>query len=86
MGDTFVISGLMQKRAEIFGLVVDLERRTRQARIDLAHIDAAILLFDPDANPGGIKAKRTQERSGWFEPLLRARSVFSTKVFVISAN
>ena len=75
MGDTFVISGLTQKRAEIFGLIIDLEARMRQARADLAHVDATILLFDPDANPAGIKPKRSSDRSGWFENGEKSRLV-----------
>lgn len=75
MGDTFVISGLIQKRAEIFGVVVDLEKRVRRARDELAHIDATILIFDPEANPAGIKAKRSSDRTGWFENGEKSRKV-----------
>lgn len=42
-----VISALIAKRAEIAGLINDLERKIRQHRTDLAHIDRTIGLFDP---------------------------------------
>jgi hypothetical protein len=40
---------------------------TRQARADLAHIDATLLLFDPDMTPDTIRAKApVKGRSGYF--------------------
>jgi hypothetical protein len=57
MAQSIIIHALTEKRAEISGRIHDLEERTRQARADLAHIDAAMLLFDPDAKPAAIRAK-----------------------------
>lgn len=78
MGDTFVISGLVAKRAEILGLVQSLEGRIKQARINLAHIDAAILIFDPDAKPTAIRGRKAHERSGWFDPGEKSRFIRET--------
>jgi hypothetical protein len=66
MGDTFVISGLTAKRAELAGAVEDLEKRLRDARADLAHLDATLCLFDPAAKPKVIKAKRRNKRLAIF--------------------
>ena len=67
MENQFVISGLTAKRAEVSGIIADLEERTRQARADLAHIDATLRLFDPDVNIGAIRSKQpAKSRSGLF--------------------
>jgi hypothetical protein len=47
-----VVYALVEKRAEITGLNIDLERRTRQARADLVQMDATLHLFDPDTMHG----------------------------------
>lgn len=68
MGDTFVISGLTAKRAELLGLALSFEAKARQARADLVHIDAALRLFDPNIDPAEIRGKHpSQGRSHWFE-------------------
>jgi len=66
MSQPLIITGLMAKRAEVSGIVSDLEERTRQTRADLAHIDATIRLFDPNARPEAIPGKRPASRNGWF--------------------
>ncbi|WP_428491809.1 hypothetical protein [Rhodopila sp.] len=67
MSNSFVISGLVEKRAELSGLITDLEERTHQARADMAHIDAALKLFDPDSVPQNIRPKApAAARSGFF--------------------
>jgi hypothetical protein len=75
MADTFVISGLTQKRAEILGVALDLEARARKVRQDLAHIDAVIVLFDPTAKPQAIKAKRPVDSTGFFGNGERSRRI-----------
>lgn len=66
MAQSPIIHALIEKRAEVSGWIADLEERTRQARADLAHIDATLRLFDPDAIPERIAAKRPTSRNGWF--------------------
>ena len=66
MATSIILSALTTKRAEISGLIADLEDRTRQARADLAHLDATLLLFDPDANLTQIKARKLRSRAGLF--------------------
>lgn len=52
-----VLSGLMNKRGELAGLVDGLQDRLREALINLDHVDQTILLFDPEADLAEVKAK-----------------------------
>jgi hypothetical protein len=62
MADPHVISALREKRALVAGLIEKLERKLEQHRADLTHIDGVLRLFQPDRDPGDIKAKRTYVR------------------------
>jgi hypothetical protein len=62
MADPHVISALREKRALLAGLIEKLERKLEQHRADLTHIDGVLRLFQPDRDPGEIKAKRTYAR------------------------
>jgi hypothetical protein len=64
--NTFVISGLVEKRKSLTGLVLDLEERLRQAKQDLVHIDASIRMFAPDLDFRKISHKRPSTRSNLF--------------------
>lgn len=68
MGDTYVISGLTAKRAELLGLAQSYEAKARQVRADLAHIDAALRLFDPTIDLSEIRSNfPTRGQSPWFK-------------------
>jgi len=54
MGDTFVISGLRNKRARIAGEIAHAQRLLDQRQAELAQIDAVIRMFTPDCNPDMI--------------------------------
>jgi hypothetical protein len=62
MADPHVISALREKRAFVSGAIEKLERKLEQHRADLTHIDGVLRLFQPDRDPGDIKAKRTYAR------------------------
>jgi hypothetical protein len=68
MGDPHVISALSSKRAELAGIVGQLERQLGQQQANLAHLDATMRLFDPDLRPNRIRAKQQRTRSAWFRP------------------
>lgn len=68
MGDTYLISGLTAKRAEVSGIIADLEKRIAQHRADLVHIDAVLHLCAPDVVPEEIAPKAVRKRNGWFGP------------------
>ena len=64
MGDTFVISGLRKKRAELSGDLIAAEKRILQLRADLDCLDGAIRLFDPEAEPRKICPVRLRRTPG----------------------
>lgn len=66
MADQIAIAALVAKRAELSGIIQRIERQLAAHRDSLAHLDATILLFDPEAKPSGIKPKATRERNAWF--------------------
>ena len=57
MSSSPVINALVTKRAELAGVLSDLERCIAAARADLAHVDATLVLFDPSIKPITIRAK-----------------------------
>ena len=68
MGEPHVISALSNKRAELVGIVSQLERQLGQQRANLAHLDATMRLFDPDIRPNTIRPKQRRARNVWFRP------------------
>jgi hypothetical protein len=68
MGEPHVISALSNKRAELAGIVSQLERQLGQQQANLAHLDATMRLFDPDIRPNMIRPRQQRARSVWFRP------------------
>ena len=66
MAELHVVSALRNKRAELAGIVRQLEQQLAQQRTNLAHLDATMQLFDPDVRPQEIRPKRQRARSAWF--------------------
>jgi len=54
------VSALVNKRAEIAGMIARAEQQLGQFRADLVHLDAAIRLFAPGMEPQTIPATRTR--------------------------
>lgn len=66
-GNSYAVNALTDKRAEIAGVILDLERQLRIRRSDLVHLDAALRLLDPTIKPHTIRAKQPMaDRSGYF--------------------
>ena len=57
MAEPHVVTGLMQKRAEIAGRIEHTQTALRQLIIDLDNLDATLRLFDPDIDLEEIKPK-----------------------------
>jgi hypothetical protein len=57
MKNEHVLSGLIVKRAELAGKIESMQREMRDLVAAISHIDAAIRLFDPDADIDDIKPK-----------------------------
>ena len=68
MGEPHVIKALSNKRAELAGIVSQLERQLGQQQANLAHLDATMRLFNPDIRPNKIRPKQPRARSVWFRP------------------
>ncbi|MGO9234511.1 MAG: hypothetical protein ACLP4V_10725 [Methylocella sp.] len=57
---------LVNKRAEIAGMIARTEQQLRQFRADLVHLDAALRLFAPGLEPKTIPAKKIRQADLWF--------------------
>lgn len=63
MAGSIVLSGLVAKRAELAGEVQALDARLTQLRADLVHLDAAILIMRPDAEPELIRPRKISRKA-----------------------
>jgi hypothetical protein len=61
-GDRYALSALKHKRASIASDIVETERKLRHLKEALVHVDACLLLLDPEANPETIPNKRPVRR------------------------
>ncbi len=68
MVQSHVIGAMSNKRAELAGIVRQLEQQLAQQRTNLAHLDATMRLFDPDIRPKQIRPRQQRARSVWFRP------------------
>lgn len=66
MENEHVLGGLSRKRAEIAGQIEHTQDALRKLVIDLDSIDAAIRLFDPEADIGAIRPKQYPPRHAAF--------------------
>jgi hypothetical protein len=68
MAETHVVSGLVEKRAEMAGLIE--HHRKEMARLvgDLAHLDATLKLFAPELDLRTLRAKEHRWRNPHFRP------------------
>lgn len=57
------VSGLQAKRAELVKLRAVLEREHHKVTCDIDHLDAAIRLFDPNADIRKVKVYATKHRA-----------------------
>ena len=68
MAERHVIGALRNKRAELAGTPRQLEQQLMQQRANLAHLDAAMRLFDPNIRPRDIRPRQRRARNAWFRP------------------
>jgi hypothetical protein len=61
-----VISGLIEKRRELAGIIDELQRRLDQHRADLTHIDGTLRVLATDLDPEAIRPKRAYRRNRYF--------------------
>jgi hypothetical protein len=68
MAELHVIAALHDKRSELAGMVMGLERQLAEHRASLTHVDATMRLFDPQLRPEDIRPRQQRTRSAWFRP------------------
>jgi len=61
-----VVSGLIEKRRELAGIIDDMQRRLDQYRADLTHIDGTLRVLATDLDPETIRPKRVYRRNRYF--------------------
>jgi len=61
-----VLSGLIEKRRELAGIIDELQRQLDQHRADLTHIDGVLRVLTTDLDPETIKPKRIYRRNRYF--------------------
>jgi hypothetical protein len=61
-----VVSGLIEKRRELAGVIDKLQRQLDQHRADLTHIDGTLRVLAADLDPETIRPKRTYRRNRYF--------------------
>lgn len=88
MGDTFIISGLREKRATIAGRMIDLKRELDRLQADLHHVDCVLKLYGEE--PADIPTKgRMPKRSTYFgrnEVTRRCRDLLREKGTISAAE
>src|SRR5271167_2468769 len=67
MAESHVVSALVNKRAEIAGMIARTQQQLDQFRADLGHLDATLRLFAPTMKPETIPAKRIRQADPLFE-------------------
>ena len=63
MATDFAVSALSRKRAELAAEIIAREAALDQLRADLAHLDAAIRIMCPDAEPELIRRRSPAARA-----------------------
>jgi hypothetical protein len=66
IGKDHVVSGLIEKRRELAGIIDELQRQLDQHRADLTHIDGVLRVLATDIDPEKIKPKRAYRRNRYF--------------------
>jgi hypothetical protein len=61
-----VVSGLIEKRRELAGVIDQLQRQLDQCRADLTHIDGVLRVLATDLDPETIRPKRVYRRNRYF--------------------
>jgi hypothetical protein len=66
MAELHVIGALRNKRAELAGVLRQLEQQLARERTNLAHLDATMRLFDPNIRPKDIRPRQRRTHNAWF--------------------
>ena len=61
-----VVSGLIEKRRDLAGIIDQMQRQLDQHRADLVHIDGVLRVLATDLDPESIRPKRAYRRNRYF--------------------
>ena len=64
---TFALAELIDKRAELAGEIIQAEKRARELRADLAHVEATIRILRPGIELGKVVPRRVEFRPRYFK-------------------
>jgi hypothetical protein len=64
--DNPVVSGLIEKRRKLAGIIDQMQRQLDQHRADLTHIDGVLRVLASDLDPETIRPKCTYRRNRYF--------------------
>lgn len=64
---TYTLTELYDKRSELAGLIIQAEKRARELRADLAHVEAAIRILRPGTELPKLVPKRVEYRPRYFK-------------------
>ena len=68
MAQSHVMSALVSKRGELAGAIDYHQSEIKKIKSEMATMDAAIKVFDPDYNLSKIKKRKTNSKNHFFEP------------------
>ncbi len=78
MGELHVVSALTDKRAELGGVIAEMEKQIIRHRAELTHLDAVLNMFAPDLVPEQIRPRAIYRRNSWFRHGEGPRKIFDT--------
>jgi hypothetical protein len=61
----YILTGLVKRRAEIAGEIDATQEKLRALIRDLEHLDATLLIFDPQTQIAAIKPRTFRPREDW---------------------
>ena len=64
---TYTLTELHEKRAELAGEIIQAEKRVRELRADLAHVEATIRILRPGIELGKVVPRRVEFRPRYFK-------------------
>jgi hypothetical protein len=64
--DTYLLSGLRNKRELIAGRIVELEKEAAQLREDLGHVEAVLRICQPGVKLPRVMPRKLDYRAKWF--------------------
>jgi hypothetical protein len=73
-----VISGLIEKRRELAGIIDRLQRELDQYRANLAHVDGTVRILAEGLDPETTRSKRPYKRADYFGHNELSRRILDT--------